>query len=57
MLEELLIPGAEYESMLAEKHHLRLKEVYLDDMIASEEEILSILVLDKREGEEKHAWR
>eukprot|EP00981_Chlorochromonas_danica_P007197 scaffold1595_cov171-Ochromonas_danica.AAC.2 len=57
MLEELRMPGAGQESVLAVKHHSRLRKVYLDEVKLSQEEMSSMLALDEREGEEKRVWR
>eukprot|EP00981_Chlorochromonas_danica_P015396 scaffold12006_cov162-Ochromonas_danica.AAC.1 len=57
LLEELRITGVGYESVLAVKHHSRLRTVYLDDVNVSKEEMSIMLELDEREGEEKCVWR
>eukprot|EP00981_Chlorochromonas_danica_P010742 scaffold3370_cov173-Ochromonas_danica.AAC.2 len=57
MLEELKIPCAGYESVLAAKHHSRLRSVCLHEVIVGKEEMSRLLLVDEREGEEKCAWR
>eukprot|EP00981_Chlorochromonas_danica_P013394 scaffold6314_cov273-Ochromonas_danica.AAC.7 len=61
MLEELMIPSAGYDSILAVKYHSRLREVYLFCVEVWKEEMPSLLELDERESkeeeEEKSAWR
>eukprot|EP00981_Chlorochromonas_danica_P005534 scaffold1128_cov219-Ochromonas_danica.AAC.1 len=57
LLEELRIPCAGYESVLAAKHHLRLRKVYLYGVRVGTEEMSRLLLMTEREGEEKCAWR
>eukprot|EP00981_Chlorochromonas_danica_P011319 scaffold3872_cov195-Ochromonas_danica.AAC.6 len=57
MLEELNLPGAGQESVLAVKHHSRLRMAHLSEVKLGKEEVSSMLELDEREGEEKCVWR
>eukprot|EP00981_Chlorochromonas_danica_P003809 scaffold713_cov185-Ochromonas_danica.AAC.3 len=57
LLEELYIPGAGLDSVLAAKHHLMLRSVCLEYVKVSKEEVSRLLLVDEREGEEKCAWR
>eukprot|EP00981_Chlorochromonas_danica_P000603 scaffold138_cov178-Ochromonas_danica.AAC.9 len=57
MLEELRIPCAGYGSVLALKHHSRLREVYLYEVTVEKEELSRLLLVDEKEGEEKCVWR
>eukprot|EP00981_Chlorochromonas_danica_P015124 scaffold10645_cov109-Ochromonas_danica.AAC.1 len=57
LLEELSIPCAGYESVLAVKHHSRLKVVSLRNVKVSKEDMSRLLLVDEREGEEKCVWR
>eukprot|EP00981_Chlorochromonas_danica_P013011 scaffold5640_cov182-Ochromonas_danica.AAC.3 len=57
MLEVLKILGAGQGSVLAVKHHSRLREVYLDEVRVGKEDLSTLLCVDEREGEEKYVWR
>eukprot|EP00981_Chlorochromonas_danica_P011282 scaffold3838_cov183-Ochromonas_danica.AAC.3 len=57
MLEDLKIPSAGWESVLAVKHHSMLREVVLKDVKASREELSRLLLVNEKEGEEKCVWR
>eukprot|EP00981_Chlorochromonas_danica_P010953 scaffold3554_cov186-Ochromonas_danica.AAC.1 len=57
MLEDLMIPFAGQESVLAVRHHSRLREVYLYEVTVGKEEMSRLLLVDEREGEEKCVWR
>eukprot|EP00981_Chlorochromonas_danica_P011413 scaffold3999_cov196-Ochromonas_danica.AAC.9 len=59
MLEILKIPCAGCKSVLAVKHHPKLKEVFLNSVLLAKDEIESILLGDEREGgeEQKFVWK
>eukprot|EP00981_Chlorochromonas_danica_P013442 scaffold6334_cov174-Ochromonas_danica.AAC.1 len=56
MLERLEIPCTGYESVLAVKYHSRLREVNLQEVKASKEELSRLLLVDGKECEEKCEW-
>eukprot|EP00981_Chlorochromonas_danica_P013009 scaffold5640_cov182-Ochromonas_danica.AAC.1 len=57
MLEVLKILGAGQGSVLAVKHHSRLREVVLYDVRVGKEDLSTLLCVDERESEEKSVWR